>query len=170
MEPKNNTNENGGKSNGNGGYRRPKRTIGQKASDALARVAGSWWFLIGLSVFLALWIALNSVAMFRQWDPYPFILLNLMLSFLAAYQAPIILMSQGRNEDRDRAKSERDHAVNRRAEREIQDMQNDLDEIKEMIRRLDRKVSDVRRAENAEAEAVQNCRRKIVNARIIGSS
>lgn len=137
---------------GNGTYRRPKLTSGQKAADALTGAVGSWTFLTVLSVFLVLWIGVNSVAMVRDWDPYPFILLNLILSFIAAYQAPIILMSQGRTEDRDRAKSERDHAVNRKAEREIQDMQADLEEIKAMIRRLDRKMSEVRRMELVEAE------------------
>lgn len=140
---------------GNAPYRRPKLTFGQKAADVLTGGAGSWAFLIGLSVFLGLWILFNAVSLSKRWDPYPFILLNLMLSFLAAYQAPVILMSQKRNEDRDRVKSERDHAVNRHAEREIVDMQTDLDEIKAMIRRLDRKISEVRRMEVAEARAAE---------------
>lgn len=153
-------NGNGREKNGNGlvgsaPYRRPKLTFGQKAADALTSGAGSWTFLIGLSVFLGLWILFNAVSPTRRWDPHPFILLNLMLSFLAAYQAPVILMSQKRNEDRDRAKSERDHAVNRHAEREIVDMQTDLDEIKAMLRRLDRKMSEVRRMEVAEAKAAE---------------
>jgi len=146
------------------GSRRSGLTFGQKAADVLTRAAGSWSFLIILSLFLSLWIGLNSVAIFMLWDPYPFILLNLLLSSLAAYQAPIILMSQGRNEDRDRVKSERDHAVNRKAEREIQDMQADLEEIKTMIRRLDRKVSEVRRMEGVETEKSTERRRRIVRS------
>ena len=71
-----------------------------------------------------------------RWDPYPFILLNLFLSCLATFQAPIILMSQNRQTERDRATAKYDYAVNRKAEREIQDMQKDLDEIKRMIRKL----------------------------------
>jgi len=123
------------------GYRRPKRTLGQRAADALTRAAGSWRFIIVLSVFLLLWITANVVMVGYRFDPYPFILLNLFLSFMAAYQAPIILMSQGRVEDRDRVKAERDYAVNRKAEREIADMQRDFEEIKTMIRDLDRKIS-----------------------------
>lgn len=133
--------------NGNGGYRKPKLTLGQRAADVLSRGAGSWSFLIVLSLILGSWILFNLSMPSHRWDPYPFILLNLFLSFMAAYQAPIILMSQGRTEDRDRVKSERDHAVNRKAEREIEDVQRDLEEIKTMIRRLDRKVSEVRRRE-----------------------
>jgi len=151
---------------GAGGSHRLGLTSGQKAADILTGAVGSWIFLGILSVFLVFWIGINSVAMFRRWDPYPFILLNLILSFVAAYQAPIILMSQGRTEDRDRAKSERDHAVNRKAEREVRDMQADLEEIKAMIRRLDRKVSEVRRTDGVGAEAAKDRRRKIVGTRL----
>ncbi len=147
-------------------YRVPRLTFGQRAADALTGAVGSWTFLVILSAFLVLWIGINSVAMFRRWDPYPFILLNLILSFVAAYQAPIILMSQGRTEDRDRAKAERDHAVNRKAEREVRDMQADLEEIKTMIRRLDHRINEVRKMEHDEFEAAKDCRRKIVNARL----
>ncbi len=118
-------------------------TIGQRAADTLTKWAGSWTFIIILSTLLALWICINVVAVVYRFDPYPFILLNLFLSFCAAYQAPIILMSQRRVEDRDRAKAERDHAINRKAEREIQDMQADFEELKAMIRKLDQKISRI---------------------------
>ena len=118
-------------------------TVGQRAADTLTKWAGSWTFIIILSTLLALWICINVVAVAYRFDPYPFILLNLFLSFCAAYQAPIILMSQRRVEDRDRAKAERDHAINRKAEREIQDMQADFEELKTMIRKLDHKISQM---------------------------
>jgi uncharacterized membrane protein len=118
-------------------------TAGQRAADVLTKWAGSWTFIIILSTLLAIWVCINVVAVAYRWDPYPFILLNLFLSFCAAYQAPIILMSQRRVEDRDRVKAERDHAINRKAEREIQDMQEDFEELKTMIRKLDQKISQI---------------------------
>lgn len=118
-------------------------TLGQKASDKLTRGAGSWTFIIIFSVFLALWIYTNFYYMSYgvSPDPYPFILLNLMLSCLAAIQAPIILMSQNRQIDRDRAKAERDYAVNRKAEREISNIHEDLDEIKRMLASLEKRIN-----------------------------
>lgn len=118
-------------------------TFGQRMADILTKWAGSWTFIVALSAVLAVWVAVNIFAAVYQWDPYPFILLNLFLSFCAAYQAPIILMSQRRVEDRDRTKAERDHAVNRKAEREIQNMQADFEELKAMVRKLDHKISAV---------------------------
>ena len=118
-------------------------TAGQRAADMLTKWAGSWTFIIILSTLLILWVIINVVAVMYRWDPYPFILLNLFLSFCAAYQAPIILMSQRRVEDRARVKAERDHAINRKAEREIQDMQEDFEELKTMIRKLDQKISKI---------------------------
>lgn len=113
-----------------------KRTIGQKSADVLAKWAGSWTFLIVLSSMIVAWIIFNVSVYQQQWDPYPFILLNLMLSFMAAYQAPVILMSQNRMAERDRAKAHIDLSIDRKAEREIQDMQKDLEEIKTMLRNL----------------------------------
>ena len=111
-------------------------SFGQRAADALTKWAGSWTFIITLLVLLAIWIAANVIAIVGKWDPYPFILLNLFLSTMAAFQAPVILMSQNRVAERDRAKAEQDLAVDRKAESEIRDMQEDLEEIKRMIRRL----------------------------------
>lgn len=114
-----------------------KLTLGQRAADKLALWAGSWTFIGGILIFIAVWMAINVVAVFvYNWDPYPFILLNLFLSCLAALQAPVILMSQNRQADRDRLKLERDHAINTKAEKEIENMQTDLDEIKKMIRKI----------------------------------
>ena len=120
-----------------GRIQQPKRTIGQRAADITTRCVGSWSFIILLLVFMATWMMLNIYLVATQrWDPYPFILLNFVLSMLAAIQAPIILMSQNRQTEMDRLKAERDFAVNRKAEKEVENMQQDLEEIKAMIRKL----------------------------------
>jgi len=111
-----------------------KLTFGQRLADTIAKWGGSWSFLIFLSSFLAIWMTLNVIGFVNHWDPFPFILLNLSLSTLATYQAPIILMAQNRSAERDRHQAERDYAVNRKAEREVENMQSDLDEIKESLR------------------------------------
>ena len=98
------------------------RTFGQKAADSLAKWAGSWTFIISFFVFLFLWMAANVYMWIQQWDPYPFILLNLVLSCLAAIQAPVILMSQNRSAQRDRQRAEYDYAVNRKAEKMIEEI------------------------------------------------
>jgi uncharacterized membrane protein len=114
-------------------------TIGQKASDRLSEYAGSWYFILGFGVFLLIWMALNVFAWISHWDPYPFILLNLVLSCIAAVQAPIILMTQNRQAERDRIDAQYDHAVNRKAERENRHMMKDLESIKRMIREINHK-------------------------------
>jgi len=110
-----------------------KLTFGQRAADKLAIVAGSWSFIIGLLTLLGVWVAVNFYGWIKAWDPYPFILLNLFLSCLAAIQAPVILMSQNRQAERDRIKLERDHVVNAKAEKEIENIQLDLDDIKKIL-------------------------------------
>ncbi len=110
-------------------------TFSQRLSDRIAKIGGSWGFLIFLSSFLIIWMTLNAAGfLIWHWDPYPFILLNLCLSCLATYQAPIILMAANRAAERDRHKAERDYAVNRKSEREIEDIQSDLEEIKVLVR------------------------------------
>ncbi|HXQ47250.1 MAG TPA: DUF1003 domain-containing protein, partial [Caulobacteraceae bacterium] len=81
-------------------------TLGQRVADGVAATMGSWPFIIGQSIILALWIALNVTAFVERWDPYPFILLNLALSFQAAYAAPFIMMSQNRQQEIDRKQAE----------------------------------------------------------------
>ncbi len=110
-------------------------TFGQISADKLTEFAGSWAFIIGLLIFLLLWIFVNVQMFIYRWDPYPFILLNLLLSCLAALQAPIILMSQNRQAERDRINARYDYLVNRKAEREINNMQKDLDEIKLLLKK-----------------------------------
>jgi len=115
----------------------PKRTFGQKAADWTTKWVGSWIFIFLLMMFMAFWIGANVyMVSVQRWDPYPFILLNFVLSTIAAIQAPIILMSQNRQTEMDRMKAERDFAVNRRAEKEVKDMQRDLEQIKGMLRKL----------------------------------
>ena len=107
------------------------RTSGQKAADWLTIWAGSWMFIITLGIFMFIWIAVNTAWLLfgREWDPYPFILLNFILSTLAAIQAPIILMSQNRTSQKDRARAEYDYAVNRKAEKEIREIRSELKKI-----------------------------------------
>ena len=94
-------------------------TFGQHAADTVAEMMGSWKFIIIQSVILGAWVALNCVAWLRHWDPYPFILMNLVLSTQAAYAAPIIMMSQNRQAVRDRLEAHNDFEVNRKAEIEV---------------------------------------------------
>lgn len=96
--------------------------FGQRAADKLTKYAGSWTFIIAFLMFLMLWMITNIYAWLNVWDPYPFILLNLVLSCIAALQAPVILMSQNRSAEKDRQRFEYDYATNRRAERGINEI------------------------------------------------
>jgi len=106
-------------------------TIGQKIADSVAATMGSWRFIIIQSVILLIWIALNVTAFVQQWDPYPFILLNLALSFQAAYAAPFIMMSQNRQQDIDRKQAENDFQINIKAELEIELLHQKVDQLRE---------------------------------------
>ena len=109
----------------------PKLTVGQKVADVVAATMGSWTFIIIQSVILAVWIVLNITAAVQKWDPYPFILLNLALSFQAAYAAPFIMMSQNRQQDIDRMAAENDHRINIKAELEIELLHQKIDQLRE---------------------------------------
>jgi uncharacterized membrane protein len=106
-------------------------TTGDRVADQFARVMGSWRFIIIQSVILAAWVCVNVTGWIRQWDPYPFILLNLMLSFQAAYAAPIIMMSQNRQAAKDRIEAEHDYEVNLKAELEIEDLHAKVDALRQ---------------------------------------
>jgi uncharacterized membrane protein len=106
-------------------------TMGQRIADSVAAAMGSWTFIIIQSILLALWIVLNLTAYIRRWDPYPFILLNLALSFQAAYAAPFIMMSQNRQQDIDRKSAENDYQVNIKAELEIELLHQKIDELRQ---------------------------------------
>ncbi|MGZ3272177.1 MAG: DUF1003 domain-containing protein [Caulobacteraceae bacterium] len=119
-------------------------TIGQKIADTVAATMGSWNFIIIQSAMLLAWITLNLVAVIKHWDPYPFILLNLALSFQAAYAAPFIMMSQNRQSDIDRKKVENDYQVNVKAELEIELLHQKIDNLREKeIALLTQTVADL---------------------------
>lgn len=106
-------------------------TTGQKAADAVANFAGSWKFIISFILIIAAWIVLNLLLVSKAFDPYPFILLNLVLSCVAAIQAPLIMMSQNRQESKDRVRSESDYKINLKNELVIADLHQKLDSILE---------------------------------------
>jgi uncharacterized membrane protein len=106
-------------------------TVGQRIADTVAANMGSWRFIIIQSGILVIWIILNVTAYVQQWDPYPFILLNLALSFQAAYAAPFIMMSQNRQQDIDRKHAENDFQVNVKAELEIELLHQKIDQLRE---------------------------------------
>jgi uncharacterized membrane protein len=106
-------------------------TFGQRIADAVAAGMGSWTFIIIQSGLLLIWIVLNVTAYIQHWDPYPFILLNLALSFQAAYAAPFIMMSQNRQQDIDRKEAEEDHRINIKAELEIELLHQKVDALRE---------------------------------------
>lgn len=106
-------------------------TLGQRIADTVAATMGSWNFIIIQSLILAVWIVLNVTAFVQKWDPYPFILLNLALSFQAAYAAPFIMMAQNRQQDIDRKEAENDHQINIKAELEIELLHQKVDELRE---------------------------------------
>ena len=114
-----------------------ERTRGEHLADAIAEFGGSWRFICLFGAFLGIWILTNAVLSLRAPDPYPFILLNLILSCLAAIQAPVIMMSQNRQEAKDRARSEHDYKVNLKAELEIRHLHEKMDYLlKEQAQRL----------------------------------
>jgi len=110
-----------------------QETLGERIADSVAGFGGSWTFIITFSVILAIYTAINVWLDKKAWDPYPFILLNLFLSMLAAIQAPVIMMSQNRQDTKDRVRSELDFDVNRRAETEIQGLSRKLNSLDEKL-------------------------------------
>jgi uncharacterized membrane protein len=119
-------------------------TFGERIADAVARFGGSWTFIIAFGLTLAVYAAINVSLRGAAWDPYPFILLNLFLSMLASVQAPVIMMSQNRQDTKDRLRSELDFDVNKRAEAEIQGVAGKLRELTEKIEDLEELVREHR--------------------------
>jgi uncharacterized membrane protein len=107
------------------------QTFGQRIADRFAEVMGSWPFIITQSLILSVWVGLNVTAYIKHWDPYPFILLNLMLSFQAAYAAPIIMMSQNRQAEKDRLQTKNDYDVDMKAEMEIMQLHEKFNELRD---------------------------------------
>jgi CRP/FNR family cyclic AMP-dependent transcriptional regulator len=110
-----------------------KETFGERVADSVARFGGSWTFIITFGFVLSIYVTINAMLRKSAWDPYPFILLNLFLSMLAAIQAPVIMMSQNRQDSRDRLRSELDYDVNRRAASDIQGLARKLNLLGEKI-------------------------------------
>jgi uncharacterized membrane protein len=108
-------------------------TLGQRVADRVADTIGSWPFIITQTIILTIWIILNVAAWINHWDPYPFILLNLMLSFQAAYSGPVIMMSQNRQSAKDRLAAEIDHQVNTKAELEIGHLTRRMEELEQIV-------------------------------------
>ena len=106
-----------------------KYTLGQRAADAIAKFAGSWAFIFAFTGVLILWMVVNTILASNAFDPYPFILLNLVLSCVAAIQAPLIMMSQNRQEEKDRRRAENDYKVNLKTEIMIEDLYDKVNAI-----------------------------------------
>jgi len=121
--------------------------FGERLADSVATGMGSWRFIIIQTVIVAVWMALNVVAIIHHWDPYPYILLNLLFSTQAAYAAPIIMMAQNRQSDRDRAHADEDFRTNVEAKKEIEELQmrlnaieiDKLDKILALLEKMDQK-------------------------------
>ena len=103
--------------------------MGQKAADKIAKFAGSWAFIFSFVGVLIAWMVINAILASKAFDPYPFILLNLVLSCVAAIQAPLIMMSQNRQEEKDRRRAENDYKVNLKTEILIEDLHNKMNRI-----------------------------------------
>ncbi len=112
-----------------------KITFGQRASDKLAEFAGSWFFIIAFTLFLLIWVLINVYFLKNPFDPYPFIMLNLVLSCVAAVQAPLIMMSQKRQEQKDRERAEDDFKINLKCEIILENLHRKLDELLEYERK-----------------------------------
>lgn len=106
-------------------------TFGQRLADSVATGMGSWRFIIIQTAIVVLWMSLNAIAFIKHWDPYPFILLNLLFSTQAAYAAPIIMMAQNRQGERDRVQAFNDYTTNLEAKEEIECLQRQLNQIEE---------------------------------------
>ncbi len=129
-----------------------KLTFGQRASDAVARFAGSWAFIFSFIAIMVIWMVLNIVLRDKAFDAYPFILLNLVLSCIAAVQAPLIMMSQNRQEAKDRERAENDFKVNLKSELIIDDLHRKMDIVLENQKKINRRLDLLEQAENINPE------------------
>ena len=129
-----------------------KYTLGQRAADSIAKFAGSWAFIFSFSGVLILWMVVNVLPAAGAFDPYPFILLNLVLSCVAAIQAPLIMMSQNRQEEKDRRRAENDYKVNLKTEIMIEDLYDKVNAILAKQSALERQLRGDREEESETAE------------------
>lgn len=124
-----------------------KLTFGERAADAIAQFAGSWTFILIFIFCLLLWIVINTVILISNaFDAYPFILLNLILSCVAAIQAPVIMMSQNRQEVKDRLRSQNDYKINLKSEIIIEDLHQKLDQLLENQQHIDERLAAIEKA------------------------
>ena len=119
-----------------------KYTVGQRAADAIAKFAGSWAFIFSFTGILILCMVINAVLAANAFDPYPFILLNLVLSCVAAIQAPLIMMSQNRQEEKDRRRAENDYKVNLKTEIMIEDLYDKVNAILAKQSQLEKRLAE----------------------------
>ncbi len=131
-------------------------TFGQRAADAVARFAGSWAFIFSFIAIMVIWMVLNIVLKDKAFDAYPFILLNLVLSCIAAVQAPLIMMSQNRQEAKDRERAENDFKVNLKSELIIDDLHRKMDLVLENQKKINRRLDLLEQAENISPEQKKN--------------
>lgn len=127
-----------------------KYTLGQRAADKIAKFAGSWAFIFSFTGVLILWMAVNAVLAAKAFDPYPFILLNLVLSCVAAIQAPLIMMSQNRQEEKDRHRAENDYKVNLKTEIMIEDIFDKITAILKKQSKMEKQLGNIQNENNIE--------------------
>ena len=127
-----------------------KYTLGQRAADKIAKFAGSWAFIFSFTGVLILWMAVNALLAAKAFDPYPFILLNLVLSCVAAIQAPLIMMSQNRQEEKDRRRAENDYKVNLKTEIMIEDIFDKVTAILKKQSAIERQLGNIQSENNTE--------------------
>lgn len=120
-----------------------KYTLGQRAADAIAKFAGSWAFIFSFIAVLILWMVINIIMVSKAFDPYPFILLNLVFSCVAAIQAPLIMMSQNRQEEKDRCRAENDYKVNLKTEIMIEAIYDKVNALLAKQIELEKKIHDI---------------------------
>ena len=128
-----------------------KYTLGQRAADTIAKFAGSWAFIFSFAGVLILWMVVNAILATKAFDPYPFILLNLVLSCVAAIQAPLIMMSQNRQEEKDRRRAENDYKVNLKTEIMIEDLYDKVNAILAKQAQIEKLLSEQEK-ENGETK------------------
>ena len=127
-----------------------KYTLGQRAADKIAKFAGSWAFIFSFKGVLIMWVVLNAALAAKAFDPYPFILLNLVLSCVAAIQAPLIMMSQNRQEEKDRQRAENDYKVNLKTEIMIEDIFDKVTAILKKQSEIEKQLANMRNENNTE--------------------
>jgi len=130
-------------------YKRSRPSTGEKIADIVTATVGSWSFILIQSFLLGLWIVLNVIGWIKHWDEYPFILLNLALSFQAAYATPFILMSQNRQSEIDREKAKQDLDVDTKAEMEIESLHQKIDSLR------DREIAELRQMLGIQNQTIQ---------------